>query len=225
MLQVSAKQSSALKIAGKLSKAAQLISKFEIDTPHDASQYVGLTKKDKVILFEMIHGDPASVWHRSTGEQSWTKSQFLGYPIIESYTLKEIQGKTQVLKDFVDSHWVRVSENPSLTHGDLTHLNVLLDGKKVSLIDEKEPSKNPLTDIFSLYAYLKQCFNDHESTGTEERKLALSAIDEIFYSALRANDKVISTTLLSDLQEQHFPGLRNEFQAQALSEFEAMLSR
>ena len=69
-------------------------SDFEV--PKLNSDFVGIVKKGRVILFELENNEPVKVW-KQDNDSSWNSYDFIGYQLISEYTLHEFDIKYDLI--------------------------------------------------------------------------------------------------------------------------------
>lgn len=153
--------------------------RFNIDIPNLNAEYIGIIKGDAKILFEMENNNPVWVW-RKNEKEDWKKESFLGYQLISEYTIKEFELKYKIIEKALKLHWDSFNTESTEVHGDLTHFNILNDGKgNILFIDNKSHENSKLFDFFYFYAYLKQCLSINVTLSVKDRKLIVENIESI----------------------------------------------
>ncbi len=163
--------------------------KYEIKVPKDNTEYVGIIKGNKKILFEMKNNNPIWVW-RKKGNDTWAKESFLGYQLISEYTLKEFDSKYHLIESALKIHWDSINKTPTKIHGDFTHFNILYDKNgNIHFIDRKCHENSKLFDFFYFYAYLKQSIFRCSTLSVKEKRKIILHIESIIKNVCQYHSK------------------------------------
>ena len=123
------------------------------------------------------------------------RESFKGFPIHYNFSLPYISNKKLII-DVLKKHLGDLKTGKTKTHGDFTVFNILVDGKKISIIDQKENrSASILTDFFYFYTYFLRRIKRHNPLNKETRKILKAELDEIYEEVFGQED----SSLLSEL--------------------------
>jgi len=196
-----------------VSYALKCLTSKRIEVPEQHDNYLGLVKKDKTILFE-LSGEHIKVWKKGK-DNTWHSSEFLGYPLISEYTLKEIKHKQGDIEKALNNH-ISAYVKSNLSHGDFTHFNILVDNSTINFIDHKDHNFHVILDLFYFYAYLhhnfKRCVTVSNADTQESMKLILAMIKTLVHPSWIDNlNRDISTYDLSGLVERDIASYQKQF--------------
>lgn len=195
--------------------AVCLNQKITIKLPKEATIFIGYQNKEKLIFFEFNkENKPISVYKKEN--DIWLKSDFLGFSLIENYSVEEYFLKREIIKEALTIQWKKNQDKKQL-HGDFTHFNILVDAKKkISFIDEKEVKNSVLYDHFYFYAYYIQCLErSREVTQDDVEKIKKDVLNII--KSICKTDNLSSA--LKSINLNDATGLFAAYKTKLLTEF------
>ena len=201
------------KVGLKLSALFQ----HNIQVSNEDTEYIGIVKNLRIILFEMKGDLPICVWRNTNSD--WVKEKFLGYQLISEYSIKEFDSKYELIEEALNIHWLNLKNGKDI-HGDFTHFNILIDEKRdISFIDKKTHINSKLYDFFYFYSYLKQCLDKCLTLSRQDEAKILSVLKRIIKRVCCFENK---EQFLVDYEQIKIPercALRHEKREEYLQEF------
>jgi len=163
--------------------------KYEIETPSDKAEFIGIYKTNKIILFELKNEIPIKVWKKYDGTE-WVQEDFIGFPLISEYSVREFKEKKQLIENALTIQWDKVMFNKSNIHGDFTHFNILYDNNNnIHFIDYKRIDNSILFDFYYFYSYLKQSIYKSKILSVKQKEEIMTIIESIIIKTCNFDSK------------------------------------
>jgi len=163
--------------------------KYEIETPSDKAEFIGIYKTNKIILFELKNEIPIKVWKKYDGTE-WVQEDFIGFPLISEYSVREFKEKKQLIENALTIQWDKVMFNKSNIHGDFTHFNILYyNNNNIHFIDYKRIDNSILFDFYYFYSYLKQSIYKSKILSVKQKEEIMTIIESIIIKTCNFDSK------------------------------------
>ena len=193
--------------------------KLEQEVPNPNVEYVGIIKENTPILFEMDSGKPVYVWRKDKSFR-WCKNSFLGYQLIEEYTLTEFNLKYSLIEKALKLHWNSLTERFTSVHGDFTHFNILYDRNgKIYFIDQKSHENSKLFDFFYFYAYLRQSVHRCKTLSAKDKKAITKNIELILQKVCQYKSHREFCDNFNQMKYYEIKGLHKESMEKYIADF------
>lgn len=179
------------RLLGGLFFAFNKFNTIEIEVPlvDKSSDTVLRLRKGNFIIFELDRDQIIRCVHRFK-DGKWTKESFLGYPLIEEYSIKELNAKFDLVISTLKDCMQICLEKHTCFHGDLTQFNVLLsDDNQIIYIDKKNSKNNKSIYYDSVYfiVYLSQSIFRTSELSKHEKESYILQLSESFKSLCLKN--------------------------------------
>lgn len=148
----------------------------KIDVPPEVNLiYQG---HDRQIYFSIKNEKIKKVYYKENNKLK--QKEFLGYPLYITHAETFINNYP-LLKKFLKQHWSDLKQNKTKLHGDLTHFNILVNNKKINLIDEQKNVKSSIiTDHFYFYTYLLEYIDVQKPYNKELKYFVIKEMSKLY---------------------------------------------
>jgi hypothetical protein len=132
---------------------------------------------------------------------TFTKEDFLGYPIHWDFTKREVPHKSAI-EEVLKEHWSQLKSGEKTLHGDFTHSNILIDDEgAITIIDSQEvrPETPIIYDLFYFYSYFLYRASISNNEDFYEKQL-----EQIYLNIFKDEKEVIESVEYLDNKYFHF---------------------